>query len=224
MQLRYLGHSGLELKTATFNLVIDPFLTGNPTAAVNPESLSPTHIILTHAHGDHSSDVEPLAKRTLSPVISNAEIVGYYGSKGLKGHPMNTGGSFTFPFGKLTFTLAWHSSSFPDGSYGGNPMGVILELEGKRIYHLGDTALFSDLALIGKKGIDLALVPIGDNFTMGPDDALEAVKLIQPKQVIPIHYNTFDLIKQDAAAFKQAVESQTSAKCIVVNPGESVEF
>jgi L-ascorbate metabolism protein UlaG (beta-lactamase superfamily) len=224
MQLRYLGHSGIELTSSGFNLVIDPFLTGNPTATVTPESLSPQHIILTHAHGDHSSDVEPVARRTGATVISNAEIVGYYDAKGIKGHPMNTGGSFTFEFGKLTFTLAWHSSSFPDGSYGGNPMGVILELEGKRIYHLGDTALFSDLALIGKKGIDLALVPIGDNFTMGPEDALSAVKLIQPKQVIPIHYNTFGLIKQDGQAFKQQVESQTSARCIVLEPGESVEL
>jgi L-ascorbate metabolism protein UlaG (beta-lactamase superfamily) len=224
MQLRYLGHSGIELTSSGFNLVIDPFLTGNPTATVTPESLSPQHIILTHAHGDHSSDVEPVARRTGATVISNAEIVGYYDAKGIKGHPMNTGGSFTFEFGKLTFTLAWHSSSFPDGSYGGNPMGVILELEGKRIYHLGDTALFSDLALIGNKGIDLALVPIGDNFTMGPEDALSAVKLIQPKQVIPIHYNTFGLIKQDGQAFKQQVESQTSARCIVLEPGESVEL
>jgi L-ascorbate metabolism protein UlaG (beta-lactamase superfamily) len=224
MQLRYLGHSGIELTSAGFNLLIDPFLTGNPTATVKSETLSPQHIILTHAHGDHSSDVEPVAKRTGAPVISNAEIVDYYEAKGLKGHSMNTGGSFTFPFGKLTFTPAWHSSSFPDGSYGGNPMGVVLELEGKRIYHLGDTALFSDLVLIGKKGIDLALVPIGDNFTMGPEDALEAVKLIAPKQVIPIHYNTFGLIKQDGAAFKRNVESQTSAKCTVVEPGESVEI
>jgi L-ascorbate metabolism protein UlaG (beta-lactamase superfamily) len=224
MQLRYLGHSGIELTSQGFNLVIDPFLTGNPTATIKPETLSPQHIILTHAHGDHSSDVEPVAKRTGAPVISNAEIVDYYEAKGLKGHSMNTGGSFTFPFGKLTFTPAWHSSSFPDGSYGGNPMGVVLELEGKRIYHLGDTALFSDLVLIGKKGIDLALVPIGDNFTMGPEDALEAVKLIAPKQVIPIHYNTFGLIKQDGAAFKRNVESQTSAKCTVVEPGESVEI
>ena len=224
MQLRYLGHSGIELTSQGFNLLIDPFLTGNPIATIKPETLSPQHIILTHAHGDHSSDVELVAKRTGALVISNAEIVGYYEARGLKGHPMNTGGSYIFPFGRLTFTPAWHSSSFPDGSYGGNPMGVVIELENKRIYHLGDTALFSDLALIGKKGIDLALVPIGDNFTMGPEDALEAVKLTQPKQIIPIHYNTFGLIKQDGAAFKRNVESQTSAKCTVLEPGESVEI
>ncbi len=224
MQLRFLGHSGIELTSPNFNLVIDPFLTGNPTATVSSESLSPQHIILTHAHGDHTSDVEPIAKRTGALVISNVEIASYYGAKGLKGHGMNIGGSFTFPFGKLTFTPAWHSSSFPDGSYGGNPMGVVLELEGKRLYHLGDTALFSDLALIGKKGIDLALVPMGDNFTMGPQDALEAVKLIQPKHVIPIHYNTFGLIRQDGATFKQQVEQHTSASCTLLTPGESMAF
>jgi L-ascorbate metabolism protein UlaG (beta-lactamase superfamily) len=224
MQLRYLGHSGIELTLSSFNLLVDPFLTGNPAATIKPETLAPNYIILTHAHGDHTSDVEPVAKRMGAPIISNFEIVQYYVNKGLNGHHMNTGGSFTFPFGKLTFTPAWHSSSFADGSYGGNPMGVILEVEGKRIYHLGDTALFSDLALIGKKGIDLALVPIGDNFTMGPEDAVEAVKLIQPKQVIPIHYNTFGLIQQDGAAFKQKVESQTSARCTILNPGESVEI
>jgi L-ascorbate metabolism protein UlaG (beta-lactamase superfamily) len=244
MQLRYLGHSGIELtsagfdlagsntaksntaksNTVSFNLVIDPFLTGNPVATIKPETLSPQYIILTHAHGDHTSDVEPLAKRLSAPIISNFEIVQYYVDKGLNGHHMNTGGSFTFPFGKLTFTPAWHSSSFPDGSYGGNPMGVILELEGKRIYHAGDTALFSDMALIGKKGIDLALLPIGDNFTMGPEDALEAVKLLNPKQVIPVHYNTFGVIQQDGQAFKDKVESQTSARCIVLKPGESVDI
>lgn len=223
MQLRYLGHSGIELSGSKFNLVIDPFLTGNPTTTIKPESLSPQHIVLTHAHGDHSADVEPLAKRTGALVISNAEIADYYSAKGLKSHGMNMGGSFTFPFGKLTFTPAWHSSSFPDGSYGGNPMGVVLEVGGKRIYHLGDTALFSDLALIGKKGIDLAFVPIGDNFTMGPDDALEAVKLIKPKHVIPIHYNTFGLIKQDGAAFKQTLERETLARCTVLNPGDSLD-
>ncbi len=224
MQLRYLGHSGIELTSASFKLVIDPFLTGNPATPIKPENLSPQYIILTHAHGDHSADVEGIAKRTGATIISNAEIAQYYSAKGLKGHGMNTGGSFSFPFGKVTFTPAWHSSSFPDGSYGGNPVGVVLDIENKRIYHAGDTALFSDMSLIGKKGIDVALLPIGDNFTMGPDDALEAVKLLTPKKVIPVHYNTFGLIQQDGEAFKRRVETQTSAQCQVLTPGESTEL
>ena len=133
---------------------------------------------------------------------------------------MNIGGSYDFPFGRVQFTPAWHSSSFPDGTYGGMPMGVLIESEGKRIYHAGDTALFSDMTLIGQNGLDLALLPIGSNFTMGPKDALEAVKLLKPKRVVPIHYNTFPPIKQDPEAFKAAVERHTDTECIILNAGE----
>ncbi len=224
MILKFLGQSGFYIRTGDHELLIDPFLTGNELAQDRADDFSPSYIILTHGHGDHYGDTESIAKRSGATVIASFEIVNYVGAKEITGHPMNAGGSYTFPFGTLTFTPAWHSNSLPDGTYAGMPMGVILEAEGKRIYHAGDTALFSDMQLIGRKGLDLAMVPIGDNFTMGPDNALEAVTLLNPKQVVPVHYNTFDVIKQDANAFKTSVESQTSSECVVLDPGEQLEL
>lgn len=220
MKLTYLGHSGFSLELEGAQVLIDPFITGNPLAVHQPESFSPSHIILTHAHGDHVGDTESIARRSNAEIISSFEIINYFAAKDLNGHGMNPGGGFDFPFGRVTFTPAWHSSSFPDGTYGGMPMGVVIQATGKRLYHAGDTALFSDMALIGRKGLDAALLPIGDNFTMGPEDALEAIKLLKPKVVIPIHYNTFELIEQDASAFKAAVEAQSQAKCVILKAGE----
>jgi L-ascorbate metabolism protein UlaG (beta-lactamase superfamily) len=224
MKLTYLGHSGFTLELADTQVMIDPFITGNPLAVHQPETFHPSHIILTHAHGDHVGDTESIAKRSDAEVISSFEIVTYLSARGLSGHGMNPGGGFDFPFGRVSFTPAWHSSSFPDGTYGGMPMGVVIASGGKRLYHAGDTALFSDMALIGRKGLDAALLPIGDNFTMGPEDALEAVKLLNPKVVIPIHYNTFELIEQDAGQFKAAVESQTNTKCVILKAGDAYEL
>lgn len=224
MQLTYLGHSAVELELSNSSVLIDPFITNNPVAKANADDFTPSHIILTHAHGDHVGDTEDIAKRCGAVVISSFEIVNYFASKDIEGHGMNPGGSFQFSFGKVKFTPAWHSSSFPDGTYGGMPMGVIIEAEGKRIYHAGDTALFSDMQLIGKKALDIALLPIGDNFTMGPEDAVEAVKLLRPKTVIPIHYNTFGQIEQDAHAFKQAVEAETSSQCVVLSANDSYKM
>ncbi len=221
MQLHYIGHSAVELSGSFGSLLIDPFITGNPVASAEPEALNPSHIILTHAHGDHIGDTESIARRCGAVVVSSFEIVNYFSARGIAGHGMNPGGGHQFPFGHVKFTPAWHSSSFPDGTYGGMPMGVVLELDGLRLYHAGDTALFGDMALIGRAGLDLALLPIGDNYTMGPDDALEAVRLLKPKRLVPIHYNTFDLIRQDAAAFKRRVELETDAECLVLQPGES---
>ncbi len=224
MILKYLGHAGFALKADNHHVLIDPFLSGNPLAQDKAEDFAPSYIILTHAHGDHYGDTEAIAKRSNAKVISNFEIVSYLEKLGVEGHPMNTGGSFDFPFGKVKFTPAWHSNSFPDGSYGGMPMGVVIEAEGKRLYHAGDTALFGDMALIGEMGLELALLPIGDNFTMGPQDALAAVKLLKPKLVVPIHYNTFDVIKQDPAEFKSQVESQTGSRCVVLAPGQQLDL
>ncbi|MBS3965832.1 MAG: metal-dependent hydrolase [Truepera sp.] len=220
MKLTFLGHAGFVVDIGDQQVAIDPFLTGNPVATQRAEELSPAYILLTHAHGDHYGDTESIAKRTSATVIASFEVVSYLGQRGISGHAMNIGGSFTFPFGKVTYTPAWHSNSLPDGSYAGMPSGLVLAAEGKRLYHAGDTALFGDMALIGKKALAVALLPIGDNYTMGPEDALEAVRLLRPQVVIPIHYNTFELIRQDAQAFKAAVETQTDSRVVVLKPGE----
>jgi len=222
--LKYLGQSGFSLQLGEHSVLIDPFLTGNALAQDKPEDFSPSHILLTHGHADHYGDTEAIAGRSGATVVSSAEIAAYVGQKGLTGHGMNVGGGFAFPFGRVKFTPAWHSNSLPDGTYGGMPMGILLKAEGKRVYHAGDTALFSDMALIGRGGLDLALLPIGDNFTMGPSDALEAVKLLEPKMVVPIHYNTFEVIRQDPEAFRGAVERETESRAQVLKPGEQLEL
>ncbi len=220
MKLTYYGHSAFQVETGGHSLLIDPFISDNPHTEVAPESLTPSYILLTHAHGDHLGDTVDIAKRTGAKVVSSFEIVNYLSKQGVEGHPMNPGGPTEFEFGRVNFTPAWHSSSFPDGTYGGMPMGVVIESGGKRVYHAGDTALFSDMALVGRGGLDLALLPIGSNFTMGPEDAVEAVKLLKPKQVVPIHYNTFGPIEQDPQSFKRAVEAATDAECVVMKAGE----
>lgn len=220
MRLRYLGHSGLQITAEGVEVVIDPFITGNPRAGVGLDDLQPDLIVVSHAHGDHWGDTPALAGRTGATVVGTAEVAAYAEGLGLTSHAMNIGGSRELSGVRVTLTPAWHSSSFPDGTYGGMPTGIVLLVEGKRIYHAGDTALFSDLALIGREPVDVAFLPIGDNFTMGPSDALEAVRLVKPNLVVPIHYDTFPVIAQDAAAFKRAVEESTSSSCAVLAPGE----
>lgn len=222
MRLRFMGQSGFQLDTVRHHIVFDPFLTGNSVTPVTVEEVEADYIVVSHAHGDHYGDTPIIAAGTGATVISSAEIAGYVAARGMKAHAMNIGGGHDFPFGRLTFTPAWHSSSFPDGAYGGMPMGSVLEVDGLRIYHAGDTALFSDMQLIGRRGLDVAMLPIGDNFTMGPDDAIEAIRLLKPRQVIPMHYDTFDVIRQDAEAFKHRVAAETDATCVVLRPGESV--
>ena len=158
-------------------------------------------------------------------MISNYEIQTWLANQGVENtHPQHIGGGFDYPWGRVKLTIAHHGSALPDGSYGGNPCGFLFYIEGKKIYHACDTGLFYDMKLIGEEGIDLAILPIGDNFTMGPDDALRAVKLIEPAQVIPIHYDTFDVIKQDPNAWAERVQKETAAKATVMNPGESIEI
>lgn len=224
MKLTYYGHSAFRLQHDDHEIVIDPFLSGNPRSPIGPDEVEPSHIVLTHAHGDHVGDSEAIAERTGATVISSFEIANWFEARDVAAHGMNPGGGFDFPFGRVTFTPAWHSSSFPDGTYGGMPMGVVIDMGGVRIYHAGDTALFSDMSLIGRRKIDVALLPIGDNFTMGPDDALAAVELLEPDRVVPIHYDTFDLIAQDAEAFKARVDSETSATAEVMAPGGTLEL
>lgn len=221
--LTWYGHATLGLETGGYRLLIDPFFTGNPAASTGADQLSPDFILVSHGHGDHIGDTIDIATRSRAQVISNHEIVTWLGTQGLeKLHGQHLGGGFQHPFGYLKLTLALHGSQLPDGSYGGNPCGFLLtDNNGQKIYFAQDTGLFGDMALIGEEGLDMAILPIGDNYTMGPADALRAVKLLQPKQVLPIHYNTFDLLNQDAQAWAQQVEAETSTKVVVLNPGES---
>ncbi|MEW6428431.1 MAG: metal-dependent hydrolase [Thermodesulfobacteriota bacterium] len=225
MKVTWYGHACFGITTGSSRLLIDPFFTGNPLAPVAADSLAVDYILVTHGHGDHVGDTVALAQRTGATVIANFEICNWLAARGVKNtHPQHIGGGFTYPFGRVKLTMALHGSSLPDGSYGGNPCGLLLTIEGRKIYHAGDTGLFSDMQLIGEENIALAILPIGDNFTMGPADALRAVKLISPRLVIPIHYDTFDLIRQDAAQWAKRVEQETETRVVVLPPGESFEL
>jgi len=221
----WFGHAALGLETGGFRVLVDPFLSGNPTASISPEEVPADYILVSHGHGDHVGDTIKIAKRTGATVISNFEISNWCESKGVITHAQHLGGGYKHPFGYLKLTLALHGSALPDGSYGGNPAGFLLTTnDGKKIYFACDTGLFGDMRLIGEEGIDLAVLPIGDNYTMGPDDALRAVKLIQPKHVVPVHYNTFDLIAQDANSWARRVKTETNTQAHILEPGESFTF
>ncbi len=222
VKLTWYGHAGWKIDTAKSTLLIDPFLSGNPVAPVTPDQVKPDYILVSHGHGDHLGDTVNIAKRAGATVLSNFEIAKYCEGQGCKVHPLHIGGSHEFPFGRLKLTIAHHGSSFPDGRYAGNPAGFILTLGKIKIYDAADTGLFYDMKLIGEEGIDIALLPIGDNFTMGPDDAVRAAKLIKPKVLIPMHYNTFDLISQDPKSFASRVKRAVpKTKVVVLKPGES---
>jgi L-ascorbate metabolism protein UlaG (beta-lactamase superfamily) len=223
-RLCWLGHAALLLETDGRNVLIDPFLTNNPAAARNADEVPADFILVSHGHGDHVGDTAAIARRTGATVITNFEIAVWFQTKeyGLtKVHGQQHGGGFNHPFGRVKLTLAFHGSALPDGSNGGNPCGFLLTLaDGLKIYDAADTGLFGDMRLIGEEGLDLAILPIGDNYTMGPDDALRAVKLLTPRKVLPIHYNTFPLIAQDAAAWAERVRRETQAEPVVLKPGE----
>ncbi|MCY2937690.1 MAG: metal-dependent hydrolase [Planctomycetota bacterium] len=224
-RLRWLGHSCLWIESDGLAMIIDPFLTGNPVALEKAEDLHPAFILLSHGHGDHVGDTIAIARRTGATVICNYEIAEWLGKQGVLAHGMQHGGAFRFPFGRVKLTVAFHGSMLPDGSNGGNPCGLHLFLnDGTHIYDAADTALFGDMRLIGEEGIDLACLPIGDNYTMGPEDALRAVKLLQPRRVMPIHYNTFDIIHQDAEAWAETVRQQTTCIPLVPQIGAWVEL
>ncbi len=222
MKLTYYGHSAFHVENGKDSILIDPFITGNPVATVQAKSLQANAIIVTHGHEDHVGDSVEIALRCNSQVVACYELANWFTSKGTNAHGMQIGGSREFPFGKVKFTIAHHSSVAPDGTYAGNPAGVLLTIAGKTIYHTGDTGLFYDMKLIGEMNpVDIMLLPIGDNYTMGIDDAVKAVELTNPKFVIPMHYNTFPVITVDANVFKQKIESK-GFKCAILNPGESI--
>jgi len=219
VEIRWHGHSCFEAQGQKVVIVFDPF-----GGIGLPEPKAKADIVLcSHGHGDHFGDIMSIAERTDALVISNFEIATYLENKGLKTHAQHLGGGFQHPFGYLKLTLALHGSALPDGSYGGNPAGFLLTTEaGEKIYLACDTGLFGDMKLIGETGVELAVLPIGDLFTMGPGDSIEAIKMIQPRRVAPAHYNTWPPIEQDAAAWAEQVRTETSAEPIVLEPGGKI--
>jgi len=228
MKLTYYGHSAFLLKTGDTEILVDPFISGNPLAkgVVSADQLKPDYILLTHAHGDHWGDTAEIAKRSNALVVANFEITQYLARKHGYDHTlgMNSGGSWDFDWGRLTVTYARHSSSFPDGTYGGNPNGFLIHAEGKIVYDLGDTEPFAEMAWIGDSyAIDLALMPIGDCFTMCPDTSIRAADMLHPGLTVPIHYNTFPAIEVDAPKWVDLM-GDSGHNAVIVRPGESLEI
>ena len=224
-KLTWLGHGCWSIATGETRLLLDPFLNDSPTAPIKAEQAEADFILVSHGHFDHVADLVSIAKRTGATVIANFEICEWAGKQGIeKTEPMNTGGGIHLPFGHVKMTPAHHSSMLPDGAYAGNPVGFLLTLEGRKVYFACDTGLLSSMKLIGAAGLDLAVLPIGDRFTMGPDDAIEATKLLQPKRVVPAHYDTWPPIEQDARAWAERIKAETAAEPIVLEPGESLSL
>ncbi|MBO8163686.1 MAG: metal-dependent hydrolase [Brevibacillus sp.] len=227
MNIRFHGHSCVEITTGDHRLLIDPFLTGNPLAQTKPEEVKADYILLTHGHNDHLGDTVEIAKANDATVIGNYELATYVSWQGVKTHAMHIGGAHTFPFGRVKLTQAFHGSAYIPGDrreliYLGMPTGLLLTIGEKTIYHAGDTGLFGDMKLIGElNSIDLAFLPIGDNFTMGPEDAVLAAQFLKAKQVVPIHYNTFPLLKQDGQAFVERL-AKVGIEGRVLAPGEAM--
>ncbi len=223
--LRYFGHSTFTVESDGVKLVIDPFFApNNPLAPATCREVEADYVLVSHGHDDHICDAVELAKRTGATVISNFECSNWLQRQGVETlHSMHIGGAHSFPFGRVKLTIAHHGSCLPDGSYGGNPAGFLINLnDGNDVYFAGDTGLTYDMRLIGDVGgVDLALLPIGDNYTMGPEDAIRAAEFVQAKHVIPIHYNTFAAIEQDAQAFAEQLRQAAEIDCTVLAPGET---
>lgn len=225
MKITYYGHASLGIDIQGINILVDPYISANPKAAhINTHELQPHYILITHAHGDHTLDVEEIAMQSNAIIVSNAEIAGYYEAKGLQTHPMNHGGSWEFPFGKVKYVNAIHSSSFADGTYGGNPGGFVIEGEHKNIYIAGDTALSYDMKLIPlRTKLDLAILPIGNNFTMDVEDAIIASDFVECDKILGYHFDTFGYIEID---HQQSIKKFFDAgkDLMLLNIGESLDL
>lgn len=225
MKISYHGHSIVKIETKGKTILIDPFITGNKLTDLKAENEKPDVILLTHGHNDHVGDTMEIAKREDILVVAPNELAVYLGFQGLKTHGMNIGGAKEFDFGTVKYTQAFHSSSYTTEDneiiYTGMPAGLLLTIEDKIIYHAGDTSLFSDMKLYGEDGIDVAFLPIGDNFTMGPKDAAKAVELLNPKLTVPVHFNTFPPIELEPEDFKTLV---TNHEVKIMQPGDSIDL
>ena len=221
MQVRFLGHACFELSGGDARVLIDPFLTGNPKAAISAEDVAATTILLTHGHVDHIGDTVAIARRTGAPVVAIVELAREIGEEGVEVHDPNLGGTVKFDWGWVKLVPAWHTSTTPKGTVN-TPAGLLIKFDDTIVYHLGDTCLFSDLQLVGKRSpIDVALMCIGGHYTMDRTDAVEAAQLVGARTVIPCHYNTFPPIETDPHAFSSDVESATQSNVVVLEPGEA---
>ncbi len=219
------GHSAWTVEHSGTRLLIDPFFSGNPAADMTADKVQADFILLSHAHGDHLGDTVDLARRLRVPVVTNNEISHYLTRHGVEHtHGLNPGGGVQLPFGRVTFVRADHSSSFPDGTYGGVACGFVVHLDDLTLYNAGDTALFTDMEWFGERyKPDVVMLPIGDYFTMGPEDAHEAVRLINPRVALPQHFNTFPPIRQDGKAWAERVYRDLRIEAPILEPGQSAE-
>jgi L-ascorbate metabolism protein UlaG (beta-lactamase superfamily) len=227
VSVRYIGHSAYAVEDGERQILIDPFISGNPAANCSPDDFNPVAILLTHAHGDHVGDSVEISKRTGATVIATNELGIYLGRQGAKTISANHGGTVKFDGGSVKFVPAWHTSSYQVGDEflaPGVPAGLVVRFGGKTIYFAGDTCLFLDMQLIGEEGLDLAVLPIGDHFTMGPDDAVKAARFLKAGHVIPCHCNTFPPIQQDIDEFARRVEAEAGSRCTPLQPGENIEL
>lgn len=223
--LRWLGHGCWFIESDGHRIILDPFLDESPVSPLTSDQVKADYVLISHGHFDHMGDAEKIAKANAATVIATYEICEWLNRKGVSStHAMNIGGTYRFPFGRVKMTPAIHTSMLPDGSYGGAAVGYLLFLAGGNVYFACDTGLFLDMQLIGDHGLELAILPLGDNFTMGPEDALRAVALLRPKKVVPVHVNTWPLIAQDVSEWARQVREKTKSEPVVLKPGDTISL